>query len=574
MMKEVAVTFTEQSNHPPITVAFGTKTSTALELSGCAEFKSSGPWNYDDNPIVAVLINNELRSLTDPIEFSAEITPVRLFSEFGKRMYRHSLSFLLMMAVRYSIPDRDIVIGHSLGDGYYFCFNDDLPVTDELTGNIEKTMRELAEADLRIDKILLSYREALRWLKKAGRDDSVELLDFQNTPFVELYQCGEFRDVTYEPLLPTTALISRFELKRYENGMLLRYPRSADPHTIAPFKDNPVLFSIFEEYSRWGSILSVPSLGRLNRLCKQRNINSFIHIAELLQNKKISRIADAIGQRRSRSELRFVLIAGPSSSGKTTFARKLNYQLQVLGLKPLPISLDDYYLDREKVPLDDEGKPDLEELEALDIRRLNDDLLSILRSGSAVIPRFDFQTAKRTEKGNEVKLPENGIIILEGIHGLNPRLTPDLPDSSKFKIYISALTQLNIDNHNRISTTDNRIIRRIVRDHNFRGMEASATLSMWPSVHRGEKNNIFPYQNNADVAFNSALDYELAVLRPYAEPLLKTIKPDDPNYWHAVRLLTFLDKFYPVPSHKVPDDSLLREFIGDSIFYNGFLNAD
>ena len=332
------------------------------------------------------------------------------------------------------------------------------------------------------------------------------------------------------------------------------------------FSDNPVLFSIYQEYKNWGAILGADNLGKLYQLCEKRQIAPFIQVAESLQNKKISNLADSISKKRSINPLKFILIAGPSSSGKTTFAKKLSIQLRVLGFKPLAISLDDYYRNRKNVPLDSDGKPDLEALEALDIERLNSDLLELSIKGKVSIPQFDFTIAKRKSEGKVVLLQDNGIIILEGIHGLNPDLTPGLPDESKFKIYISALTQLNLDNHNRISTTDNRIIRRMVRDHNFRGTSALETLNMWPSVHRGEKANIFPYQNNADAAFNSALDYELAVLKPYAEPLLKTVKPSDPIYWHAVRLLTFLDNFYPVPANLVPVDSLLREFIGGSIF--------
>jgi uridine kinase len=570
MMKEVTVHFTESPNASPVNFSFGVRAATALEVCGCADFRRDGPWRYEDNPIVAVMVNNELKSLSDPIEYSCRLEPVRLFSEQGKRMYRHTLIYLLTMAGMHICPECDLLIGHTLGDGFYFSMYGGVPVSDRFIDNLKAVMTELAGEALPITLQIESYDEAISWFERAGRSNSVLLLKGQNRSSITTYVCGNYKDISYEPLLTTTALLTRFELRRYgDEGMLLRYPRSADPMEIAPFDDNPVIFSIYREYKRWGTILSADCLGKLNLLCEQRTYPQFIQIAESLHNKKISQIADLIEARRHREEspLKFILIAGPSSSGKTTFARKLSIQLRVLGLKPIPISLDDYYRNRPEVPLDSEGNPDLEALAALDTDRLNRDLLELSRTGRTHIPKFDFTAARRISEESEVVLPENGIIILEGIHGLNPGLTPHIPKEQKFTIYISALTQLNLDNHNRISTTDNRIIRRIVRDHNFRGMPAAATLAMWPSVHNGEKQNIFPYQNNADIAFNSALDYELAVLKPFAEPLLKMVKPSDPHYWHTVRLLTFLERFHPLPSEAVPEDSLLREFIGGSVFH-------
>ncbi|NQT57538.1 MAG: nucleoside kinase [Bacteroidetes bacterium] len=569
MMNQVIVQYNEFSLHQSQSYPFGTKISTALKTSKCMDYDDRSARTYENDPIVAVLVNNELKSLSDPLEYNCAISPVRLFSEYGKRMYRHSLSFLFTMAGRIVCPEREMVIGHSLGDGYYFTFADGESVSEELVTALKNAMQELAARELPISKIIVAYSEAIDWLTNAGRHNSILLLNYQNKAAVQLYECGNYRDISYEPLLPSTALITKFQLRKYgSDGILLRYPRSTNPLQMGNFSDNPVLFSIYQEYKKWGAILSADNLGKVNQLCEKRQIAPFIQVAESLQNKKISNIADSIAKKRAANPLKFILIAGPSSSGKTTFAKRLSIQLKVLGFKPLAISLDDYYRDRKDVPLDTDGKPDLEALEALNIRRLNSDLLELSSKGNVIIPQFDFNTAKRKPEGKELLLPDNGIIILEGIHGLNPGLTPGLPDESKFKIYISALTQLNLDNHNRISTTDNRIIRRIVRDHNFRGMSALETLNMWPSVHRGEKSNIFPYQNNADAAFNSALDYELAVLKPYAEPLLKMVKPSDPVYWNAVRLLTFLDNFYPVPANLVPVDSLLREFIGGSIFYS------
>ena len=569
MMNEVIVQFDDFPVSSRLKYPFGTKIASALKSSGCLDCAAETSRNYSSNPVVAVLVNNELKSLSDPLEYNCRLAPVRLFSEYGKRMYRHTLCFLLTMAGREVCPDREMVIGHSLGDGYFFTFSDSEPVSVELVISLKEAMYRLAARELPISKIIIAYNEAIDWLTDAGRYNSVLLLSSQNRASVQLYECGDYRDISYEPLLPSTALITKFQLRLYGNdGILLRYPRSTNPLVIGTFSDNPVLFSIYQEYKRWGSILSADCLGKVNRLCEERRIAPFIQVAESLQNKKISSIADLIAKKRASARLRFILIAGPSSSGKTTFAKKLSIQLQALGMRPIAISLDDYYKNRVDVLIGEDGKPDLEALEALDIERLNADLLELSAKGKVVIPQFDFEISKRKPEGKKVPLPKNGIIILEGIHGLNPCLTPALPDESKFKIYISALTQLNLDNHNRISTTDNRIIRRMVRDHNFRGASALETLNIWPSVQRGEKNNIFPYQNNADTAFNSALDYELAVLKPYAEPLLKMVKPSDPVYWNAVRLLTFLDNFYPVPANLVPNDSLLREFIGGSVFYS------
>ena len=568
-MNQVIVQFDEFSLIKSQKYPFGTKISTALKTAKVIDYNDISMRTYENDPIVAVLVNNELKSLSDPLEYNCRLSPIRLFSEYGKRMYRHSLCFLFTMAGKLVCPKRAMVIGHSLGDGYYFTFSDGEPVSEELITTLNETMKELAARKIPISKIIIAYSEAIDWLTEAGRINSVLLLNYQNKAAVQLYECDNYRDISYEPLLPSTALITKFQLKKYgSDGILLRYPRSTNLLQIGCFSDNPLLFSIFQEHKNWGTILSADNLGKVNQLCEKRQIASFIQVAESLQNKKISNLADLIANKRTSYPLKFILIAGPSSSGKTTFAKRLSIQLKVLGFKPIAISLDDYYRDRMDVPLDSDGKPDLEALEALDIRRLNRDLLELSAEGKVKIPQFDFTVAKRKSVEKELILPDNGIIILEGIHGLNPGLTPELSDGSKFKIYISALTQLNLDNHNRISTTDNRIIRRMVRDHNFRGMSALETLNMWPSVHRGEKANIFPYQNNADAAFNSALDYELAVLKPYAEPLLKTIKPSDPVYWKAVRLLTFLDNFYPIPANLVPADSLLREFIGGSIVYS------
>jgi uridine kinase len=559
MMRDVTI---QIAGRKDVIVPFGTKVSTAVRNhTDLMRAEAS----YHDNPIIGVLLNNELTSLNAPIETHAVLEPVHMFSEYGKRMYRHTLCFLLAMASTRVFPARRLVIGHSLGDGYYYQYDDQEKITDEDANRLDEMMHTIARADYPISNLIFSYDDALGFFEKKGISDTALLLSYQNDPKIPLYECDGFIDLAYEPLLPSTGLVEVFEVKAYgDNGILMRYPRQNNLTRIGHFEDNPVLFSIYQEYKQWGSIISVDCVGQLNRLCEQRKIDEFIQVAESFQEKKISRIADDIALRRS--DVRAVLIAGPSSSGKTTFTKKLAIQLKVLGFEPVLISLDNYYNPPSMAPKDEDGKPDLEALEALDIEKINEDLLALFAGEPVEMINYDFITKTRVKTGMFLQLNENSIILTEGIHGLNPGLTPHIRDHQKYQIYISALTQLNLDDHNRISTTDNRIIRRIVRDHHFRGMSAKRTLGMWPSVHRGEKLNIFPYQNNADAAFNSALDYELAALKVYAQPLLKSVKPSDPTYTEARRLLAFLENFYQVPSSLIPAYSILREFIGQSGF--------
>lgn len=558
MMRDITLQLPEKE---PITVAFGRKAYSVIAEHFPEHLEAK---SYEDNPVVGVLLNNLLLSLSAPLEVSGSLEPVRLFSGYGKRIYRHSICFLLAAASARVFKDRRLVIGHSLGDGYFYTFDDDLPVTPADAAAIEDQMREYIKQDERISNVLLSYQNTLKFFEQKHISDTALLLSYQNDPVVSLYECDGFLDLAYEPLVPRCGLLERFALMSYrESGLLLRYPRTNDFLSIGSFSDNPVLFEIYQEHKRWGRSVDVTCLGELNRLCDTRRIDDFIQISESFQNKRISKIADMIG---AKPQLKCVLIAGPSSSGKTTFTKKLATQLRVLGYHPIEISLDNYYLPPSRAPKDEEGKPDLEALEALDVQKINEDLLDLLAGKEVDMIKYDFKTHTRTLSGKSLKLGKTSILIMEGIHGLNPRLTERIPDQAKFLIYISALTQLNLDDHNRISTTDNRIIRRIVRDHQFRGMSALRTLEMWPSVHRGEKRYIFPFQNNADVAFNSALDYELAVLKIYAQPLLKSVKPTDGAYTEAQRLLQFLENFYPIPPDKIPERSILREFIGGSGF--------
>lgn len=513
---------------------------------------------------IGAVVNNEVTSLSYKIEVNSEIIPLSLRCDDGIRMYRNSLCFLLYLAVHKIFPHRRLIIGHSLGNGYFYYFDGSNEVSEEDLQNIEESMHQLVNQGRPIQRKVISYMDALRYFKEANQPDTLLLLEQQNNNKVPVYTLGDYMDLAHSPLVPNTDVLKHFEIKKYQQGFLLRYPPRENPNNIMPFKDSPILYSIYQEYKSWGKILEVHSVGRLNQIIYNREIGDFIQIAETLHNKKIAEIADRIHERKGT--VRIILIAGPSSSGKTTFTKKLAIQLRVVGFNPVVINVDNYFVPRHLNPVDEEGNLDFEALEAIDVPLLNEHLLTLFAGEEAEIPSFDFKTGSRKKGGPKLKLEDRSIILMEGIHGLNEKLTPDVASDVKYKIYVSALTQLNLDDHNRISTTDNRLLRRMVRDYQFRGYSALETLERWPSVGRGEKKNIFPYQDNADTAFNSALDYELSVLKVYAEPLLKMIKPDTAHYKEAERLIFFLDNFNPLQTTNVPSHSILREFIGESGF--------
>ncbi len=549
-MKEITVTFNNLVKVYP----YGTRISTIFN-----DFKKE----IHDTP-VAALVNNELVSLSFKVEINAVLQVVSLDSPFGVRIFRRTLSFILAMASRELFPDRALIIGHSLGDSYYYYYNGEAEIPDSDITKLQQVMQKIIDDDIPIARKVISYDEAISFFQNENQKGTALLLRYRNESKIPIYVCGDFIDLSFEPMLPRSGLVKPFELRNYPPGFLLRYPNRSTPGTLSPFKDIPTLFNVYKEYKAWGKILNVNCVGRLNKLSENREIKPFIRVAEALQNKKISQIADDIYTRKG--SVKVVLIAGPSSSGKTTFSKKLSIQLQVMGFNPVGISLDDYYLPNDQTPLDKDGNPDFEALHALNVELLNKHLLALFAGEEVEIPLFDFKIGRPKEKGKKLRMGKRNILILEGIHGLNPDLTSQIPTDTKYKIYISALTQLNLDDHNRIPTTDNRLIRRMVRDHQFRGNSAGDTLRMWPSVRRGEDKNIFPFQNQADSAFNSALDYELAVLRIFAEPLLKTVKPSDEAYTEARRLQSFLYNFSMIPPRYVPAQSILREFIGESDF--------
>ena len=517
--------------------------------------------SYKADPVIAAKLNGKIVSLSEPILGNATISGVHLLSPFGKRVYRKSLCFLLSYATSIIAPERTLIIGHSLGDGYYFRYRGgEKPDAERL----RSVMQQAIDEDLPIDLVELTEDEAIEYAKKRGLDETEELLRTMNSSSYRFARIGECLEMYYEPLLPSLRYLELWELREYEDGLLLRYPQSRKPETLMPFSDNPLLFSVFNENKRYAAILGISSMGELNEKVQKGEIGSTILLSEALQRRRISDISRMI---KSKKTVRAVFIAGPSSSGKTTFSLRLSDELRVDGYKPIKISLDDYYLPPDKVPVDEYGEKDYEVLESLDLPLLRKQLSDLIDGKEVNLAQFSFKDKKTTFKSEPVRMAEDSILVIEGIHGLNPALIPELPREKSFRVYISALTQVNLDTRSRISTTDNRILRRMVRDNRTRGFDAVETLSRWPSVERGEKNHIFPFQNNADVMINSALEYELGVLKTYAVPLLKSVpKEKGDSYATARRLLDFLDYVYPISSEAVPADSLLRDFIGGSVY--------
>lgn len=548
-MNDITVTFPDGSS---IRCPFGTRSESLV-----AKFSASA------EP-AAVKVNNEILSLSTRLEVNSFLEPVPLKSHEGSAIYRRTLSFILAVAARNLFPDRSLYVGHSLGRSFYYSFADERKPTVEEIRALSELMNSLVAENLPIQFRHISYAEALEHFAKNGQNDTALLLEQRSEAKVPVNECNSFIDLSIAPLLSRTGLLTTFELMPYENGLLLRFPRTGAV-SLEPFEDSPRIFAVYREYKKWGRIVGVNAVGHLNSRVAGKQMKDFIQIAEAFQAKKLAEIADRIYERRD--SVKVVLIAGPSSSGKTTTAKRLAIQLRVMGIEPISISLDDYYVGADKTPLDEEGKPDFECLEALDVPFLNEQLLNLFKEKEVEIPAFDFKIGRRRDgAGKKIRLGRRSMLIIEGIHGLNDALTAQIGRDLKFKLYVSALTQLNLDDHNRIPTSDNRLIRRMVRDYNFRGNNALGTLRMWPSVQKGEKKHIFPFQDGADVAFNSALDYELAVLKVYAEPLLRSVKPTMIEYAEAVRLLSFLENFAPIPPQHVPGQSILREFIGDSEF--------
>jgi len=515
--------------------------------------------------IVAAKVNNVLKDLNFKLEEDCHVEFLDLTTNDGFRIYQRSVSFLLIKAVGEVFPQAKVTIEHSISKGLYCELHGVDPLTEKDIQAIEKRMHEMVEEDIEFHMDVVPLAEALKLFEKEGQLDKVKLLKYRNLPTIKLYSCGWLRDYFYGIMVPSTGYLKHFELKFYMPGFILRYPDQTNPNVIPEYKEQPKLFNIFRESEKWAKILEIEDVGSLNDHIAQGLGDELIRISEALHEKKIAQLADMIT--KERDQIRLILIAGPSSSGKTTFAQRLSVQLRVNNVKPISISLDDYFVSRDETPLDENGEPDFEALEAIDLELFNEHLTKLIQGVEVELPTFNFKTGKREYRGRKVRINRDQPIIIEGIHGLNDVLTSAIPRGSKFKIYISALTQLNIDNHNRIPTTDARIIRRIVRDNQFRSHDALKTLRIWPKVRRGEERNIFPFQEDADVMFNSHLPYELAVLKKYAEPLLAKIDQSEPEYSEAKRLLKFLSYFLPLDDTAVPNNSIIREFIGSSCFH-------
>ena len=519
--------------------------------------------NVSAADIAAVRINNEVCSLTYSIDYNASIEAVLANSAEGATIYRRTLCFVLAASAHTLFPDKRLIVGHSLGHGYYYTLDGDKPITLFEISQLKAQMHLLVEKNLEITQTAVSYEEALKILEDLNLEQTRRSLDFNCPPRLLMNNLTGFSDLYYLPLLHRTGRLTNFDLTLYEDGFLLRFPPSNTPGKLDDDTGNPKLFNVYKRYKDWGKRIGVTAAPELNQFVKERSFKDFINITETLQNKCFADAADAI---QKRGNVKVVLIAGPSSSGKTTSSKKLAQQLQVNGYTPRVISIDNYYVGRENTPKDENGNYDYECLEALDVALLNENLVLLFNGDEIDVPTYDFVAGARRYTGKKMRLEKNDILILEGIHALNDKLTPLIDPSLKFKIYVSALTQLNLDDLTRISTSDNRLIRRIVRDSQFRGKSASDTIAMWPNVQKGERLHIFPFQNNADIMINTALDYELAVLRVYAEPLLRCVTPLQKEYSEASRLLKFLTHFSPIPSNFVPPQSLLREFIGGSEF--------
>lgn len=518
----------------------------------------------NDIPVVLGKFNNRLYELGTTITHGGDFETVDITTRIGMMTYVRTLQFVLIKAVMELFPEAKITIEHSLSKGLFGEIHKTPALDIDDIYEIKSRMKEIIEADIPVRKISISKAKAVEIYTEYHMQDKVKLLKYVNAEEIKIYELGGRYDYFYGPMAYSTGVLKTFDLMYYDPGFILRYPTSDAPDKIPKFHEHKKLAKIFYEAEQWGEILGVGDVGALNDEVVKGDIVNLIRVAEALHEKKIAYIADMIHQ---REKVKLVLIAGPSSSGKTTFAKRLGIQLRVNGLIPIPISLDDYFVNREDTPRDEHGEYDFESIYALDLELFNKDLELLLQGEETEIPTFNFKTGKREWHGNKIKMPENGVMIVEGIHGLNETLTSSIAKDSKFKIYISPLTQLNLDEHNRISTTDVRMTRRIVRDYLSRGYGVEDTLKMWPSVKRGEEKNIFVFQEQADAMFNSNVVYELCVLKKFALAELNKIGPESPVYYEASRLRSFLNFFKEVDKELVPDNSIIREFTGGSCFY-------
>lgn len=518
----------------------------------------------DDKPlIVGLVLDGALRELTYPLNQDGQASLVTMADSDGARIYRRSLVFLLEAAFKRCFPEGQLTIDHSVSSGGYFCQIENLNhFSESELDQLSTTMRELVAADIPFVRETVPLQEAIDYFTQSGEMDKVSLLKYRKRPDLVLYRANNVRDYHHGYMVPSSKYLRWFELHIIEDGFILQFPHKAEPNKIEPMEKYPTLLKTFREYADWLNKLGIPSVGALNDAIRSGHIDEVILVSEALHEMQISKIADQIQEKHPRVNV--VLIAGPSSSGKTTFSKRLSIQLVARGIDPFALEMDNYFINRELTPLLPDGSKDYESLAAMNLERLNKDVSALIAGQEVQLPRYNFYTGE-SEDGELAKLDKDQVIILEGIHGLNPNLLTTIDPSDTFKIYISCLTQLNLDRHNRISTTDTRMLRRIVRDARDRGYSASDTIGRFEAVREGEKLHIFPYQEYADVMFNSALAYELTTLKPLVEPLLRQVSFGTKEHIEAKRLLKFLEWFLPTGPEYIPDNSILREFIGGSI---------
>ena len=518
---------------------------------------------WEGAPIVGAVVNGNLRELSYKVALDCKITPINMTTSDGSKIYRRSLTFLLETAYHEIFPKVFLTIDHSVPNGGYYCkVIDREPLNESEISALEKHMQELVLENIPIIKEKVPLEEAISYFSKKAFSDKLRLLKYRKKNYLVLYSLNNHRDYHHGYMVPSTGYLTLFKLIISGEGFILQYPRRKTPKKLLPMPRYSKLLEIFKQYGSWLESLDIDCVAALNESISNHSIREVILVSEALHEQKISQIASLIHSKID--ELRIVLIAGPTSSGKTTFSKRLAIQLLTYGISPFALELDNYFVDRDKTPLDENGDYNFETFEAIDASLMEDHLKRLLSGKEVTLPRYNFKTGKR-ETGDTIRIRENQIILIEGIHGLNPRLISDIARSNKFLIYVSCLTQLNLDHYNRISTTDTRLLRRIIRDARTRGYSAQTTIQMWESVRRGEREYIFPHQENADEIFNSALVYELAVLKTYAEPLLRQIPHGTEEFLEAKRLLTFLEWFLLVNEDLIPDNSILREFIGGSI---------
>lgn len=540
-----------------IEVAMGT---TLLEVE--RQLRLDGP-----HPFLAAYVNNRIKKLNYRIYKPVTVRFIDITSFEGIRVYQRTISFILQKAVRELFPDRTLYIRHSLGASGFYCEISGFgPIPAEHLDAIKARMRGIIDRNLPIQGVKMLTDTARKIYEGFGMTDKIALLDSRPRLYSKIYTIDSLPGYFYGALTPSTGYTPQFDLHSYYNGFFIALPLRTDPTRLHQSVHQEKMFDVFHQYQSWVEIMGVPTVGQLNSKVLAGDASELIKIAEAFHENKLAQVAGCVAEANRERGVRLVLISGPSSSGKTTFAKRLGVQLRVLGLNPVLISLDDYFVDREKTPRDENGEYDYEALEAIDLEQFNDHLKRLERGESVDIPRYDFISGTRQWHDNPLQLDERSVLIVEGIHGLNPALTPGVPESRKFKIYVSCFTSVALDNVSRIATSDNRLLRRLTRDYRTRGNDALSTLARWESVRRGEEKHIFPYQENADVMFNSSLFYEISVLRRFAEPILREVPDTVPEYGEAKRMLKFLDNFIPISPEEIPPTSLLREFIGGSSF--------